>query len=128
MQSLVGTKINKLLGLQLVATSTDSATIRMPASEDFVQEKGVIHGGILATLADAAAVYSFMPYLDESQLAASIEFKVNFLAPAFAAAGELIAVGKVAKRGNKVIVCESSVSQAGKEVARGLFTYLVWEK
>lgn len=128
MESFNSTSINKTLGLRLVSTSQGSATIEMDDSPSFSQEKGVIHGGILSTLADTAAVYSFMPGLPEHLLCGSIEFKVNFLAPAIAGNGTLIADGKVIKKGSRVIICESTVRQADKTIAIGLFTYLVWER
>lgn len=100
----------------------------MDDADTFTQEKGVIHGGIISTLADTAAVYSFIPFLPEHLLCGSIEFKVNFLTPAMAGGGTLRAEGKAIKQGSRVVVCEASVTQGEKQIAAGLFTYLVWEK
>lgn len=128
MQSMKHAEINKLLGLTLVSSDSGQAVISMEDSPSFTQEKGVIHGGILSTLADTAAVYSFMPSLPEHLLCGSIEFKVNFLSPAMAGNGTLIAEGKVIKKGSRVVVCESTVRQSEKVIAIGLFTYMVWER
>ncbi len=128
MQSFDYTAVNKALGLRLISTETGKAVIEMDASDTYTQEKGVIHGGILSTLADTAAVYSFIPSLPENLLCGSIEFKVNFLAPAMAGKGTLRAEGKVIKKGSRVIVCESTVYQEDKVIATGLFSYLVWER
>jgi acyl-coenzyme A thioesterase PaaI-like protein len=57
---------------------------------------------------------------------ASVEFKVNFLAPAFVDAGQLTAVAKLIKRGRRVAVCQSEVWQQQVQVAIGLFTYAMW--
>lgn len=122
------TEINKALGMKLIESSPGNATIEMDADDKFTQEKGVIHGGIISTLADTAAVYSFLPTLPENQLCGSIEFKVNFLAPATADKGKLTAKGHVIKKGTRIIVCESSVYQSDKQIAFGTFSYLVWER
>ena len=45
------------------------------------KEGGVVHGGIISTLADSAAVYTLHPYLTEKQSMASIQVKMNFLSP-----------------------------------------------
>ena len=117
--------VNRRLGLQLLDQSEDTATVSAPAAPDFEQETGVIHGGILSTLADTACVYALVPGLSEGQSMTSIEFKVNFLRPARVGADDLIAQAKCVKRGRSIGVCEVDVFQAEELVAKGLFTYML---
>jgi len=42
--------------------------------------------------------------------------------------GTLTAESKVLKRGKRTGVCEVEVTQAGKLVAKGIFTYLFFER
>lgn len=81
-QAFQASPVNRRLGLRLLDQSGDAATVSAPAAPDFEQETGVIHGGILSTLADTACVYALVPGLSEGQSMTSIEFKVNFLRPA----------------------------------------------
>lgn len=115
--------VNALLGLHLVRCTLDAATVEMTPRPDVLQEHGVVHGGILALLADTAAVYLTHPFLEEGRRMASIEFKVNFLAPATADRGALRADASLVRRGKRVVVAESRVMQGDTEVLRGLFTY-----
>ena len=117
--------INRLLGLDLRSSSPEGATIALTPRAEFAQEYGVIHGGVLSTLADTAAVYALHPFLKPGERMTSIEFKVNFLAPATAAGGEVIAASSVAKRGRTIAVMRVDVRQGGTLVLTGLFTYII---
>src|SRR6185503_1903802 len=57
------TPINSHLGMRLVRADAEGAEVRLAPEAFFLQEAGVIHGGILTTLADTAAVYSLLPAL-----------------------------------------------------------------
>ncbi len=96
----------------------------MDAAPEFEQETGVVHGGILTSLADTAAVYCFMPDLGDGNAMVGVELKINFLRPALPGKGEILARATVLRRGKRLGVCEVDVSQGESHVARGLFTYL----
>lgn len=117
--------VNRFLKLRLVARSSRRAVVAMPLRPAYRQEGGVVHGGLVATLADTAAVYLVLPHLRRGNGMTSIEFKINFLRPALVDSGELMARSRLVKRGRRVAVCEVEVRQGGRAVARGLFTYLV---
>jgi uncharacterized protein (TIGR00369 family) len=55
----------------------------------------------------------------------SIEFKLNFVRPAVASRGELMAVARPVRIGRTVAVAEVDVLQSDELIAKGLFTYLV---
>jgi uncharacterized protein (TIGR00369 family) len=116
---------NDHLQFELTETTGDRAVLRMPAQAWFAQEMGVVHGGVIASLADTAAVYAILQALPPQTPMTSIEFKVNFLAAASVAAGELVATATVVRRGRQVAVVSSTVEQGGKPIATGLFTYLI---
>ncbi len=96
----------------------------MPVREEFRQEGGVVQGGIVAAFADTASAYAFVPSLGENETMTGVEFKVSFLESASHDAGELEAVAYVVRRGRRLGVSEVRVSQSGREVLAGLFTYL----
>jgi len=116
---------NRLLGFELRSASPEGAVAAFSPRAEFVQEYGVIHGGILATLADTAAVYALHPFLAAGQRMTSIEFKVNFLAPATFAGGDVIAESKLVRRGRTIAVVRADVRQGETLVLTGIFTYIV---
>lgn len=119
------TLLNQFLGLQLLQSNAEGGKVTLPDCAHLTQEGGVVHGGILSTLADTAAVYAIIPHLADGVTMTSIEFKMNFFRPGRAEDGELMASAKILKAGRTVNVCESKVMQGGKELAHGIFTYLV---
>jgi uncharacterized protein (TIGR00369 family) len=122
------TPCNRLLGLQLVRAEPERTEVLLPLRPELLQEEGVVHGGLIAALADTAAVYLLLPALDDQRAATSIEFKLNFLAAARLAGGPLRAVGTLLRRGGTVAVCEAEVFQADLRIAKGTFTYLLRER
>lgn len=120
--------VHRLLGFELVARTPSGAEIRMPVRREFIQEEGVVQGGILTALADAAAVYVLLPDLPADQGMTSIELKLNFLRPAVEGQGDLVARSTLVKRGKTIALLKSEVFQDGKAVAEGLFTYLFLER
>lgn len=119
---------NRYLGFQFISRSAEGARISMEVKQEQVQEHGVLHGGIISALADTAAVYAFLPDLEPMYVMTSIEFKVNFLNPALPGKGTVTAESKVLKRGKRTGVCEVEVTQADKLIAKGIFTYLFFER
>jgi uncharacterized protein (TIGR00369 family) len=71
------------------------------------QQDGFIHAGVMATMADHTAGYSAFTIVPEDRQILTIEFKINFLRPAFGQA--LVCRARVLREGRKIIVAESEV-------------------
>jgi len=116
---------NRHLGFQLIERSAERVTMSLAPQEWFLQEGGVIHGGIITSLADTAAVYLIFPDLPADRSMTGIELKVNFLRAARIANGELTATAHAVKVGRQIAVCSVDVHQREELIATGLFTYFV---
>jgi uncharacterized protein (TIGR00369 family) len=75
--------------------------------EDHRQQDGFIHAGVMATMADHTAGYSAFTTVPENMQILTIEFKINFLRPAFG--DELVCNSRVIREGRQIIVSESEV-------------------
>lgn len=117
--------VNRFLGFELRAHDERSATVAFRPKPDHAQEYGVVHGGLLSALADTAAVYAVHPSLPAGTRMTSIEFKINFLAAALPANGELLAKSQLVKKGRTIAVVSVDVEQSGTAIATGLFTYIL---
>jgi uncharacterized protein (TIGR00369 family) len=120
--------LNAQLGLEIVDLGETTSTLRMPLQPWFAQEMGVVHGGIITTIADTAAVYALHPEADLSKRMTSIEFKLNFLRAGRLDDGPIEARARVVRKGRTVAVCSVDVWQKGEIIATGLFTYLIYDK
>jgi len=116
--------VHRMLGIELRERSPAGAELSMPVVREHLQEEGVVQGGILTALADAAAVYLLLPDLGEGRSMTSIELKINFLHPARLGAGELRARAEPLQIGRTIAVCRSMVTQGGRSVAHAIGTYL----
>jgi len=71
------------------------------------QQDGFIHAGVMATMADHTAGYAAFTIVDPLFQILSIEFKINFMKPAFGK--RLECFSKVLRPGRKIIVSESEI-------------------
>jgi uncharacterized protein (TIGR00369 family) len=118
---------NRFLGLELISHSNELVILSMKVKPEYLQEYGVVHGAILTAIADTSAVYLFHPHLADDQKITSIEFKVNFIAPALNNGKPVQACAKVVKKGRKIGLADVEVFQEEKLILKGLFTYLFFK-
>jgi uncharacterized protein (TIGR00369 family) len=71
------------------------------------QQDGFIHAGVMAAMADHTAGYSAFSTVPEGVQILTIEFKINFLRPAFG--DGLVCEAHVIREGRQIIVAESAV-------------------
>ena len=96
---------------------------RMPLHDEQRQYSGVIHGGVLAALADTVAgfaAYTMLP-IDRDVLTADLN--ISFLRAAWGK--ELIAKGYVVKPGRHLHFCECVIYCDGKLVSKASGTFCV---
>ena len=106
------------LGLELIAAAPDEVRARLRWDERLCTAGGILHGGALMSLADAAGAYcAFLNLPEGSAGTATIESKTNF----FRAVrdGHVDATSRPLHRGRTTIVVETDLHDAaGKHVAR----------
>jgi len=86
---------------------------RLKISNRHRQQDNYIHAGVIATMADHTAGYAAFSLVPEDHRILTIEFKINFLQPAYGRA--LICKSRILKEGGQILVGESEVyDQRGK--------------
>ncbi len=91
---------NKALGMKIVELHEDGATLRLPIRPEHSNGSGRTHGGVIATLADAAVGVAITKVL--KRRGTTIEPKINYLNPA--TEGELSARSYVLRAGKRTLV------------------------
>ena len=117
-----------VFGFRYLERDAARAQVALPLKPEFLQGERRVHGGIVATLADTAAVYLLIQDVPFERTLTSIEFKLNFTRPAMLERGELVATAEVVKKGRNVALADVDVTQNGSLVAKGLFTYLFGDR
>ena len=118
------TPCNRWFGFVLRHRSPDRVELELPVRAEFLQEEGVVQGGVLTALADTAAVWLLWPDLGAQRTMTGVECKMNFLGAATASGKPLVAVASVLRKGSTIAVCESVIHQGDRLVAKGTFTFL----
>jgi len=111
------------LGIEVLEAGHGRSVVRMPAGEMILNALGVVHGGALCALADSAIGTALRSALDPGDTLATIEIKLNFIAPA---RGETVARAQAVHLGRTTAVADVEISDAGGTlVAKGLATFYV---
>jgi uncharacterized protein (TIGR00369 family) len=106
--------INTLHG-KIAHISPGELHIEAPFDERFTQQDSFLHAGIATALVDSACGYAAYTLMPADSRVLTVEFKVNFIAPA---QGERFrAEGHVIKLGKTLTVCEGKLFalDGGKE-------------
>ena len=95
---------SQLMGAELIEFSEGYAELRLNLREDFQQNHGFIHGGVISYLADNCITFAGASVLGNS---VTSEYKINYVRPAI---GEtLIAKSTVLAHGKRQAVCECKI-------------------
>jgi uncharacterized protein (TIGR00369 family) len=98
----------RLLGARVVEAGEGFCTIEVPFSEGVTQQERYFHGAVIGAVGDNAGGYAALTLAPPDREVLTVEYKVNFLAPAF---GEkLVARGEVVTAGRRLFVCKAEVS------------------
>lgn len=95
------------IGARLTRVAPGEIEIELPFRADLGQQHGFIHGGIVTAIVDTACGYAALSLMEPDAAVLTVEFKLNFVAPA---RGErLVARGRVSKPGRVLTVCLGEV-------------------
>lgn len=100
--------IAALIGFTLSAVTPGEAVIEFTAGRQHANPMGTLHGGVLCDIADAAMGIAYASTLAEGETFATLELKINFLKPVWAA--KLRAIGRIVKRGTTVGLLECDIT------------------
>ena len=95
------------LGAGLVRVSAGEVEIEMPFADHLTQQHGYLHAGVVTALVDSACGYSALSLAPSGTEVLTVEYKVNFLAPA--RGDRFVARGRVLRSGRTVTVCSGDV-------------------
>jgi len=118
------------LGLRLKTAAPGRCETILLLTERHLQQDGVVHAGVLATMADHTSGSAGASVIGPDEYVLTAEFKINLLR---AARGErLHCIGTVLKPGRRLVVAESEVfdgdPRKARLVAKAIVTLAVMTK
>jgi uncharacterized protein (TIGR00369 family) len=115
----------QLLSMRLLAAEVGASLLEIDLERKHLQPFGIVHGGVFASIVDAAAFWSIYYVLEDSRAGlTTVDLKLNYLAPAIR--GKMNAAGRSIKLGRTVGYAEATVRDAdGHLLAHGTSTVMV---
>lgn len=121
-ESFARQNLMRTLGAELLRISPGEVDISLGWRDDLGQQSGVLHAGVLASIADSACGYAALTLMPTGSDVVSVEFKMNLLAPARGA--EFVARGRVVRAGKTITATAADVFADGTLVATMLATMM----
>ena len=123
-KSVNGCPYFSLLSMEILDLKWGESLIEIPAQEKHLQPFGIVHGGVFASLLDAAAFWAVYSEVSEDLGMTTVELKINYLAPL--STGRMIAGGKSLRVGKTICLGEASiVNGQGILLAHGTSTMMI---
>ena len=119
----------KRLGIILDERHPGHARLHMKIEDSHLQGGGIVHGGLLATMADCSLSNALRDMLKPEEDSSTIELKVNYLSPG--RLGETLVVeGNIVQRGGRIAVGETEVREESTKrlVLKGIGTFIVQQR
>ena len=113
-----------LLSMEVKSVGLGESHLTVAVNKKHLQPFHQVHGGVYASLIDAAAFWAVYPQLEERVGLTTVELKINYLAPL--SQGRMIAKGRSIKVGKTLCLGEASIEdETGKLLAHGTETMMV---
>jgi acyl-CoA thioesterase len=115
-----------LIGLRFTACRDGYSRCEIEVHEDLLNPHGVLHGGVLYSMADTGMGAALYPSLAENELCATVEVKIAYFLPV--RRGTVTCDTKVVHRRKTVAFLESEMAAQEGIVAKATGTYSIFQK
>jgi len=113
-----------LLSMEIKDLQWGVSLLEVGLEEKHLQPFGGVHGGVMASVIDAAAFWAAFPQVENEMGLTTVEIKINYLAPI--QKGKLIAMGRCIKMGKSIALGEAVVKDEGEKlISHGTATMMV---
>ena len=110
-ERLATSEFHTWAGMEVVEASAGEVTVAMDVSDRHLNLQGLVHGGMLAILADTACGLSIRSAMEVGRLHITTDMDIHYLAPA--RPGRLFGRGKAIRVGRSLAFAEASIEDAG---------------
>ena len=113
---------NTLLGIRVTGVHRDGVRLECHLREDLKNALGTLHGGVYASLADAAVGISIAAHFEFKRKCTTVEMKLNYFLPI--TEGKLSARGRLLRIGGSLVVGSVELFNNKRQLAgAALITY-----
>ena len=126
-ERLARSAFHSWVGMELVRAVPGRVEIGLDAAAHHLNLQGLLHGGVIATLADTATGLAVRSMVPAGHLHVTVQLDVHYLRPG--RRGRVTAVGTTVRVGSTIAYAEADVSDhGGRLLARATATVAVMEQ
>ena len=115
---------NELVGLKLARAHRDGITLECQIRPELMNSAGAVHGGVTATIADAAVGCALQHHFGGTRRFTTVELKVNYFRPV--TGGRLRARSRLVRVGSRICVGQVDLSdEHRRSVGIAIVTYML---
>ena len=114
-----------LIGLKVEEQKINYSKCLLEANKTLLNPHHVIHGAVIYSLADTGMGAALYPSLEEGEICATVEIKINYFRAV--RTGTISCITTVVNRGKRIVNMESEIFNEGKLVAKANGTYMVFK-
>lgn len=118
-------KFDQLLGMSFEVIKPGEVVYKMKVTKNHLSSPDTCHGGAIAAMMDAVLGLPVLSQaVEEGKLCATVEFKINYIAPA-KIGDELIGTNTIDFKGKSLVVSSGQIKneKTGALLAKGLGTF-----
>ena len=116
----------ELIGLNFTAYGEGHSRCELQVKKELFNPHGVLHGGVVYTMADTGMGGALYSILEEGELCTTVEIKIAYFAAV--KSGTLVCDTRVIERRSRIAIIESEVKNGDELVAKALGTFYIYDK
>ncbi len=114
----------QLLGMEVVELAEGYARLIVPVEDSMNSVLGVLHGGVLSSLADSAVAMALFTMIGPGEKPVTVELNINYLKPV--RGSQLTAEAHIVSRGRRIAVGDVDITDGLDHIiAKSRATYMV---
>jgi acyl-CoA thioesterase len=114
------------VGMRIEEQHEGRSVCKLDVQNYHLNSTGVVHGGVLFTLADTGMGAALYPTLAIDELCATIEVKINYFKPVLS--GSMVCSSEIVNRGKSVANIESCVYSGDVLVAKANGSFSIFKR
>jgi acyl-CoA thioesterase len=114
------------VGLRIEEQHEGRSVCKLDVQNYHLNSTGVVHGGVLFTLADTGMGAALYPLLASDEICATIEIKINYFKPVLS--GSMVCTSEIVNKGKSVANIESCVYLGDVLVAKANGSFSIFKR
>jgi acyl-CoA thioesterase len=114
------------VGMRIDETAQGRARCSLELQDFHLNVHGVVHGGVLFTLADTAMGAALFSTLEPDELCSTIEIKIGYFKPVID--GALVCTAELVNKGKSIASLEASIHQGDVLISKSSGTFTIFRR